>query len=275
MRCEDVTPQLADYLAGALPDRARDEIREHLVECRACREETEGFADTWQRLEDIAAERPNSASMRARFDAMIEGYEHGRARARETTFGERLSAWFVRPREMQLLPVACAALLFLAAGVALGRQLSPAPPAPSDTQISTLREELHEMRQMVTLSLLQQQSASERLRGVSWSSQLDMPGSEVVTALLDALKHDQNVNVRLASIDALRRFAHQDIVRNGCIDALGQQSSPLVQIALIDFMVDLKERKSIAAIRRLSMDPMLNQAVRSRATLGLERLGAA
>ena len=89
-----------------------------------------------------------------------------------------------------------------------------------------------DLRQMVSLSLLQQQSASERLKGVAWAAQLESGDGSVVTALLDALSNDPNVNVRLASVDALKRFATQDAVRRGAVTALERQTSPLVQIAL-------------------------------------------
>jgi hypothetical protein len=72
---------------------------------------------------------------------------------------------------------------------------------------------MRQLREMVSLSLMQQQSASDRLKGVSWTGQLDRPSGEVVAALLDALMHDPNVNVRLATIDALERFASREDVR--------------------------------------------------------------
>ena len=67
----------------------------------------------------------------------------------------------------------------------------------SVSEIAAMRSEMHDLREMVSLSLMQQQSASERLKGVSWTGQIDRPSSEVVSALLDALMHDPNVNVRL------------------------------------------------------------------------------
>ena len=136
-----------------------------------------------------------------------------------------------------------------------------------------MRTEMHDLREMVSLSLMQQQSAAERLKGVSWTGQLDRPSSEVVSALLDALMHDPNVNVRLATIDALERFASQDEVRRGTIQAVRQQPSPLVQVALIDFMVKTHERESLPVLRQLAMDPQANDAVRARAAWGLQQLG--
>ena len=51
------------------------------------------------------------------------------------------------------------------------------------SEVAQLRGEMYNMRQMVTLSLLQQQSASDRLRGVNWSYRVEQPDSEVLAAL--------------------------------------------------------------------------------------------
>ena len=138
---------------------------------------------------------------------------------------------------------------------------------------AAMRSEMHDLREMVSLSLMQQQSASERLKGVSWIGQIDRPSSEIVTALLDTLMHDPNVNVRLATVDALERFASEESVRRAAVAAMDRQTSPFVQIALIDFMVKVKDRESVATLRRLSQDPAVNDAVRMRAVSALQQLG--
>ena len=150
-------------------------------------------------------------------------------------------------------------------------------PAPTVTvpDVTALRDEVRDLRQMVTLSLMQQQSVTERLKGVSWSSQLDQPGNEVVAALIDTLMHDANVNVRLASIDALRRFAERDAVRSATVRALDTQTSPLVQMALIDFVVETQDREALETLRRLSQNKEANEAVRARAAWGIDHLEAA
>jgi HEAT repeat protein len=81
------------------------------------------------------------------------------------------------------------------------------------------------------------------------------------------------VNVRLATIDALKRFAASENVRRGAIEALTRQTSPLVQIALIDFVVETNGRDAAETLRRLSRDPTVDAAVRARAANGLEQVG--
>ncbi len=98
----------------------------------------------------------------------------------------------------------------------------------------------------------------------------------MLSTLLDTLQHDPNVNVRLASIDALRAFAGQEQVRTGLVDVLGSKgaTSPMVQIALIDALTDLRERRSVDALRTIAADQKQNEAVRQRARRGLQQLSS-
>jgi hypothetical protein len=232
--------------------------------------ESDALDATWRMLGAIEAPAPDSDRMRARLDAVIDAVEH--------------TPTVVHPRVWQhtvFQGLAAAALVII--GIGIGRYAVPrggsafggTRPTATDSvsEIAAMRSEMHDLREMVSLSLMQQQSASERLKGVTWTGQLDRPSGEVVAALLDALMHDPNVNVRLATIDALERFASRDDVRRGTIEAVERQPSPLVQIALIDFMVKTNERGSAAALRRLSQDPQVNGTVRARAAWGLQQLG--
>ena len=225
---------------------------------------------SWRMLGDIEAPTPDSERMRARIDAVIDAIEPAFATA---TAGRHRTTWSYVAQGL-----AAAAVLVIGIGWFAGRGGSAGggtrPTADGATQqIAAMRTEMHDLREMVSLSLMQQQSAFDRLKGVTWTGQLDRPSGEVVSALLNALLHDPNVNVRLATIDALERFASRDDVRRGTIQAVQQQRSPLVQIALIDFMVKTNERESVPVLRQLAMDPQVNDAVRTRAAWGVQQLG--
>jgi hypothetical protein len=254
MDCETARAQSADRLTGTLGPDATAALDEHLRSCPACARETDGLTDTWALLERIPADEPNSAAMRARLSELIDPP----ARARR---------WWIAPALQ-----AAAAVVLVAGGFAIGRHSAPMP--QPDPAISELRDELHATREMVSLSLLQQQSASERLRGITYTSQIDRPGSEVVSALLDTLMHDPDVNVRVKSIDALKRFADRHDVRQAATKALtGPASSPLVQIALIDFLIEANDRESLTSLRQVAQDAMADRSVRARAAWGLQHIG--
>jgi len=253
-----------------LPDVA-EKVADHLRGCQTCAAEVESLQETWQLLGTLPPHGPDSAAMRARFAAALDGFEGGL-----TTGPTRAGAPMVMRRLSRATTYAwqlAAAAAAVVIGIAIGRQTTPTPATTPDAQLTMLRDELREMRQMVTLSLLQQQSASERLKGVSFTNQIDQPDSQITVALLDTLMHDPNVNVRLATIDALKPLSTRDVVRRGVIDALPRQTSPLVQIALIDFIVEKNGREAVDTLRRLSMDDMLDAAVRARAQQGLQQIG--
>jgi hypothetical protein len=265
MRCSDANPLLFEDAAGTLTDDVRRDVAAHLAECPACTAEAEELRDLWQGLGSVPPEPSDPFERRRRFDVMLSAYQAGAAAGGQRQSGlSSLVAWMWQPmvRPAWALAGAAAALVL---GVAAGRQAPDPAAAPVSTDLQVLRNEVTGLREMVSLSLLQQQSASERLKGVSWAAQLESGNDVVVTALLNALSNDPNENVRLASVDALKRFATQDAVRSGALTALERQTSPLVQIALIDFVVEAGLPNASGTLRRLAGNDMVHEAVRARA----------
>jgi hypothetical protein len=56
------------------------------------------------------------------------------------------------------------------------------------------------------------------------------------------------------------------------LHALERQKSPLVQIMLIDWLVENKERQAINVLTRMSDEPKVQPKVRERARWGLRQL---
>ena len=267
MNCEQVKEEFPDYLAKSLGQEVVAVIQSHLAICGACRQELETLESVWSRL-DVLEDAQPSPQVRARFYAMLEEHQmelrsHPK---RRVTFLDWVEGWWpARPMWQFAL-----GLLLLTVGVGLGRWSMEKP--KQDGELARLRDEVGELRELLTLSLLQQQSASERLRGVSWSSQVQQPEEPVLSALLQTLNSDPNVNVRLAALDALQRVSNLQRVREGLLQALEKQKSPLVQITLIDWLVESKERQAVDVLTRISHEPQFQPKVRERARWGLRQL---
>jgi len=279
MQCEEARSHFTDYVNETLPDPILPEVRQHLDGCESCRDEASAMRSIWTSLGTIPNEEPNSAAMHTRFNAMMEAYRQGMDHAPQATVWNRINGWFAKWWPQEPVVQLAAGLALLLVGVAVGHESGRPPVAVAHdpvhvqvSEINQLRNELHDMRQMVALSLMQQQSASERLRGVSWSNQIEQPNSDVLNALMDTLMHDPNVNVRLAAIDALKRFGERQVVRNGVLQALSKQDAPMVQVALIDYMVDTHEKESVPALKELAQNNSVNETVRQHAEWGLEQL---
>ena len=62
------------------------------------------------------------------------------------------------------------------------------------------------------------------------------------------------------------------MTRTAIIQSIPKQTSPLVQIALIDLLVDLKVTDAAPALKQLSLDPAVDASVRERAKAALGKL---
>ena len=252
MTCEQARMEMLGETEG-------EEFAAHIASCEECRNEVSRICGLWQSLDLLPMEEP-SGKLRDRFYEMLGAYRQGlaAAEARPAKRWWTMPAWQV---------AAAAALLAVGMGFGYGVRGDKSRP-----ELAQLREEVTSMRQMVALSLLQQQSASERLRGVSWAYQAEPSDREVLGALVTAVNHDANVNVRLAAVDALRRFAASPETRRAVVDALPTQTTPLVQVALIDLLVDFKDRNAADALTKLAANREVNDGVRQQARWALEKL---
>ncbi|OGD11934.1 MAG: hypothetical protein A2Y86_00485 [Candidatus Aminicenantes bacterium RBG_13_62_12] len=272
MTCATIREGFVDYLTGELPAGDLAEFRGHLASCPACREELEVLSAVWTKLGVLPQESPSGA-LRSRFYGMLEAYKEGLGKERvKISLGQILSDWLGRLMPRKPAYQIALALVLMAAGLGSGYLMSVRSRSTARTEVAGLRDEIDEMRRIVAVSLLKQASPSERLLGVSWSARIDRPGEEIIQALLDTLNHDSNVNVRLAAVDALYLFYDRPEVKEGLIDSLSRQSSPLVQMSLIGLLVEIRERRAVEALERLVQDEKLNPKVKKRAELGLVQI---
>jgi len=231
------------------------DFAEHLASCESCRNEVSRIGTLWQSLDLLPLEEPGGR-VRERFYEMLGAYRQGVASA--------------EPRHAFHWWQMAAAAALLTVGLGIGYVARGNGQAPAE--VSQLREEVANMRQLVALSLMQQQSASDRLRGVSWAYRAEPSDREVLGALVSAVNHDANVNVRLAAVDALRRFSASPETGRAALQSLSKQTTPIVQVALIDLLVDLKDPEAAPELRRLSGNETANEGVRQKAQWALERL---
>jgi hypothetical protein len=256
MNCEQARASFVDYWRDDLDDAA-PEFHEHLGKCEQCRTEAMELRGVWMRLGELPEADPDIA-MRLRFYDSLTSWKQREAE-RSRPF------WWLRLPSVQI--GLAAAMLVI--GVGIGHWL---PSGNGGTEVARLRSEMDNMRQLVTLSLLQQGSASDRLRGVNWSARVEQDDTEVLSALLATVNHDPSINVRLAAVDALRKFSSSPVGRRGVIQALAKQTSPMVEIALLDQFVELREKDAVPAIRQFLEGTDVNPEVRQRAEWTLKQL---
>jgi hypothetical protein len=275
MSCERIREQIPELLGGRLEPIARENLIDHLETCSACRGEVADLGIVWRALDTMAEPEP-SPQMRARFLETLRAYEEGFQEAqRKQTYSAPRESWWASLWPARPAWGAAFAAAMLLVGVLGGRLLTTprGVEAPANGEMTQLRAQVESLRQLVALSLLQEQSASARLRGVNYSYQMTQPDREVQQALLHAVNRDSNVNVRLSAVDALAKFASNAEVRRALVDSLPVQDSALVQVALIDLLAQIEAREAAPVMRKMAEQTELDESVRARAASAAEKLG--
>ena len=263
MTSEEFRQLIPEYLSGHVGSAEKQLFEAQMDKNPELRAEVAELRSLWDGLGLLPEDYP-SAAMRARFYQKLNDIRNGRSRSLTGGF-----AWW-KPGLSGLVRQATIVLALFCLGVYIGR-VSMSGNA-SAGQAAQLESQVQSLRQTVALSLLDRQSAASRLEGVSWSSRVERPDRDLISALVNALNHDSNTNVRLASLDALEKFSSDSTVRKALVDSLPQQDSPLVQIALIDALVHMRDNNAAGQFRKLTQDSDVNSAVRQRAQWGLQRL---
>ena len=261
MMCGPAKEWMAAAWSGDLDASGETRLRQHLECCEACRLEMAELSGLWERLGDLPVPEPSQA-LHQRWQATLNAVAGPSPRHSGTWRFSLTSLWPGRPVWQAGIAVAC-----LLAGLLAGSRLHS-----NDNEIARLRAEVSGTKELVTLSLLREQSAAERLRGVDYTTRMPAMDPQVTSALVQAVSQDDNVNVRLAAIDALARLSGNASVRQSMTAALGTQESPMVQAALIDYLVDARDRQAGPAIQQLAGRGDLDPSVRKRAQAALGQL---
>jgi HEAT repeats/Putative zinc-finger len=270
MSCERFREQIPECLAGRLESGVREKLIAHLEVCSACRADVAEMGVVWRGLDAMPVVEPDPA-MRSRFLEVLQAYQAGMEQSRERVVVNNKRTWWTAgwwpARAVWQTALAVALLVGGAFG---GRYL--ARPRGVSPEIALLQGQVENLRQVVAVSMLQDQSPSSRIRGASYGSQVTRPDQQVEQALLHAVNHDSNVNVRLSAVDALEKLAGNPEIQRALVDALPMQDSALVEIALIDVLVQANAKSALPALRRMAQDAQADESVRQRADAGVRRL---
>lgn len=213
--------------------------------------------NTYSSLGKLPSTEP-SERMSDSFYAMLKAKKKEQSPGDNIRVLNRVKKFFTPPR-MQRFGLAVA---FVLIGVMVGNLFTPF--RDYQQQMDQLSQEISQMREVMMFSLLDAQSSSERLKAVNISTDIPSADNRVISALLKTLNSDPNVNVRLASIEALLHHADNPVARKGLVQSISQQESPQIQVALADAMLSLQETASVNELRRLLKQQELDESVKDK-----------
>jgi len=138
--------------------------------------------------------------------------------------------------------------------------------------VAALRDDINEMKQLVTLTQLRKESASDRIMATYEFKKLDSASDEILDALIYTFNNDDNANVKNAAAEALFKFGNHDKVRKAFIKGLNSQTYPVLQIKLIDMLVGLDEKRALPKLQEMMQEETQMKVVKQKAAQGIGKL---
>jgi flagellar basal body-associated protein FliL len=255
---ENIESKLIDLIDGKLEADERAEVEKQIAANAEIKQLYNQLKEVISQLNTTCSVEPTS-KLRNRFDQMLK---------EEITDRNQ-------PRGRQIF--LNAGLLRIAAGVVLmlmgaGIFLWVSKNQQQQREIARLRFEMDSTKNAMLNLLRNQQSASQRVLGTTVAFQMPSADDEIVNALVKAMNEDPNTNVRLAALDALGKFKHDQRIRKLLITSLSTQTDPVVQISLIQLMVEMKEKSILKELEEITRKKEVLKAVKDEAYSGILKL---
>jgi len=240
MKEEDIIDLLPDYLDGNLDPATVAEVEKHLKENNIVQKALDDYKKLFEAFKAEPVYKPSSK--------LGEGF--AKLLAEEKSNQIKVLPLHATPktRRKYRLPRIAASILLLLGAYFMGRFSQE---KVSERQLVAVQEQADHFKEVAMISMLENESASKRIQGVQLIQDLEKPDMQIVNALGEKVLHDSNTNVRLTALEALSSFSYSEQVKTIFIEALEQEKNPSVQMALIDVLVKLQEKKAITPMKKL------------------------
>lgn len=263
MEKEKLESLIIDYIDGRLSSDDRAMVDRELAENADARRLYDELREVIGVIESSSGMYPSPA-LKTRFEKALQN---------EISVSPRGRTLFFQPAFYKVAAAVALMLLSGAAGFWISRMNSQnARLAEVEREMELTRKQLAETKLAMMNMLENEQSPSQRIRGVNVAMDLSQTDDEIMDALFNTMNNDPNTNVRLAALGALAKFQRDPLVRKKLIAALPAQRDAMVQIALIRLLVQMRDKQVVDDLRRIVNDSGAMKAVKDEAYSGILKL---
>ncbi|TAI48192.1 HEAT repeat domain-containing protein [Flagellimonas allohymeniacidonis] len=262
MKEDHVSEMLPEYLDGMLSSTDKQLVKAHLSNCPRCSQELEDLKSLFGAFDNEKLSVPSNR-LSAKFEEALALEKEKASKVVPLVSQTKKSAW-----ASNILKIA-ASIALLVASFQMGSVFQQ---KKVSDDIAQLENESLQMKQTVMLSLMENQSASKRIQGVNYIEEIPNPDEAVVIALANRMLNDANDNVRLTAFEALSKFTSSETVKNVFIEALGKEKNPSIQIAIIQVLVQIQEKKAVEPMRKLLEQEDTQPFIKEQIETGLPKI---
>lgn len=263
MEKEKLESLLIEYIDNRLNAVDRHTIEQELLNNPDARKLYEELKEVIFLMETSTPLKPSS-SLKDKFDKDLTDAIHNVERSKTIFF---TPAFYRVAAALALMVISGAVGFWISNHNAQQERL-----AQIEREMELTRRQLADTKQLMLGMLENDQSASQRIKGVNVAMELPKADEQVVNVLFKTMRSDQSTNVRLAALEALYKFHRDESVRSGLINALSEQTDPMVQIRLIQLMVEMEEKAVVDELQKIVDDAGAMKAVKDEAYSGILKL---
>jgi hypothetical protein len=231
-KCPQIQDKLIDFLDQSLSEQEMKDMQELIDNNEDCAQELEEMKKIFFDMSEEEMEQP-SASLRLNFEAMLEEEKaqiHAeRSRSKVINLQKRTS-WksYIR---------VAASILIVTGAFVIG------------TLVGNGDSENKQIDQV--LATIENESASQRIAALNRSEDIQTTDRRILQAFIDRLLFDKKTSVRLAAVEALTKFASEEMVKVAFLKALEKDTDPAIQIELIQVLTKIEEKRALTPMKEL------------------------
>ena len=228
-KCEQIQDKLVDFLDQTLSEGEMKEIQTFIDNNEECAEELEAMKKLFFDISEEEMEQP-SASLRLNFEEMLEEEKAKVSNEPKVIPLQPRTSWksYIR---------VAASILIVASAFVIG------------TLVGNGNAENQKIEQV--LATIENESASQRILALNRSEEIQTTDRRVLQAFIDRLLYDEKPSVRLAAVEALAKFASEEMVKVALLRALEKDTDPAIQIELIQALVKIEEKRALTPMKNL------------------------
>ena len=237
MNHQNIIARKIEFLNGHSQDDISTEMKAVVNDNQELQAELAFIESIWTNLSPTEETKPTS-NMDARFYQMLSQAQASQSDSNGTIRNQSQSKGLLE-RFQSLFTFQPMAQFAMLAMLFLGGWLANDVTAPgSVNSTANLEQQIESLNVMVALSMLQNQSTTERLAGVSYANTSQVNNSKITQVLFEILNQDRSNAVRLAVIDVLSKQAEESMVRSQLLDSLNENQSTMVQASLARLLLN-------------------------------------
>ncbi len=262
MDCNNIEQQIVDFIDGQLSTEETLKIEDHIDSCETCKLLHDETKQLFQAFENVEEHTPSDNLRKGFYELLEEEKQFTDTKVVNLIKEEKEFPW---KRAFQV----AASIVLVFSGYFLGSHNTQ---QNANQEISALQQQTVELKEDMMLAMIENQSPSKRIQAVSFTESFVKPDAKILEALIERMQYDGNVNVRLAAAEALSEFPESNIVKDAFIKALTTQKNPSLQIAIIQFLVKIQEKRAIEPMQQLLEQSETPNFVKDQVNSGISQI---